>query len=194
MKHRELKNNRFLNFKWSAILPIILIFLSHKFTFSQNNNNYRTSPPPAKVKQNKNFMEQVRYGGNFGMIYSNQYSDILFAPNLLYEFNDYVSAGVGFQFNYISEQNNFKSTVYGMSIIGIANPVDFIQFSAELEQVRFNVDYQNFANENFWNTALFLGVGMRQDNFTLGIRYNLLHLNRNGYYSEPLVPFVRVSF
>lgn len=193
MKHSKFKIKPFSFNDLSKILLLIFVYLSNQFAFCQTNHNYRTSPQ-TKVKQDDRFVDQLRYGGNLGIVFSNQFSDILIAPNVLYEFNDYVSAGVGFQFNYLRERNNFETFVYGASLIGIANPIEFIQVSAELEQLRFNVNYQGFGKENFWNTALFLGIGLRQENFTVGIRYNLLHLNRNGYYSEPLIPFVRISF
>ncbi len=167
------------------------------FTFQ--NSVSQTNQPPlnstiVKPASNNGFVEDLRFGGNIGLIFSSEFSDILVAPIVLYEFNDYVSAGVGMHFNYLRERNRFETFVYGASLIGIANPIEFLQLSAELEQLRFNVSSQVYGNENFWNTALFLGVGLRQENFTVGFRYNVLHLNKNGYYSEPLIPFIRFTF
>ena len=193
MKYNNpLKNHKY-NYYLTKFIVIFFIISNSNPIFSQINTTPQNSTN-LKPKNNQRFENQLRYGGNFGLVFSNQFSDVLLAPNVLYEFNDYVSAGIGFQFNYLRERNNFETLVYGASLIGIANPVEFIQVSAELEQLRFNVNYEGFGKENFWNTALFLGIGLRQENFTVGIRYNLLHLNRNGYYSEPVIPFVRISF
>ena len=46
----------------------------------------------------------------------------------------------------------------------------------------------------FWNTALFLGAGYRNENITLGIRYNILHRDRDNIYAEAFMPFVRIYF
>ena len=54
----------------------------------------------------------------------------------------------------------------------------------------------SFGNDtqDFWNTALFLGAGYRNDNITLGIRYNVLHRDRDNIYAEAFMPFVRIYF
>ena len=67
----------------------------------------------------------------------------------------------------------------------------------ELEELRVNANYNtNIGNveDNFWNTALFLGAGYRSQNFTIGLRYNVLHKDSNSIYTTALMPFVRVVF
>jgi hypothetical protein len=193
MKYNKLKNFPFFSPKWVKYFGFPLLFFSIQTMFSQvyltkYNSEYSFS------NSDQNFLNRVRFGGNIGLVFSNQFSDVLIAPNFLYEFNEYFSAGVGLQFNYLKEPSNFETLAYGASLIGIANPLEFLQLSVEIEQLRFKVNYQSFPDENFWNTALFLGAGLRQENFTVGFRYNLLHLNKNGYFSEPFIPFVRFSF
>ena len=169
----------------------IFLFMLPQMTIAQASSPLKTSPQNTKTNP---FWDNVLFGGSLGLTFSNQFTDILIAPNALYEFNDYFAAGIGLQGNYLQERQVFETFVYGASLIGIVNPFEFVQFSAELEQLRFNINYRNFEDENFWNTALFLGLGLRQDNFTVGVRYNVLHLKRIGYYSEPFIPFIRVSF
>ena len=87
--------------------------------------------------------------------------------------------------------------MYGPSLIVLGNPIPQIQLSAELEQLRVNVDYDDdlgFPNDNFWNTALFLGAGYRTNNVTIGVRYNVLHDSDKNVYSDVFMPFVRVYF
>ena len=48
--------------------------------------------------------------------------------------------------------------------------------------------------DDFWNTALFLGVGYRSENITIGMRYNVLFKETDGIYADPYMPFVRLYF
>jgi hypothetical protein len=41
---------------------------------------------------------------------------------------------------------------------------------------------------------LFLGAGYRNENITFGVRYNVLHKERDNIYAEAFMPFVRVFF
>lgn len=117
------------------------------------------------------------------------------APSAIYNFNQYVSAGVGLQYSYLKQKNLFDSHTYGGSIIGLVNPIEEIQLSVELEQLRVNVNYENInLKENFWNTGLFLGAGYRTQNVTIGARYNVLFDKDRNVYGDAFMPFVRVYF
>jgi hypothetical protein len=89
---------------------------------------------------------------------------VLVAPGALYQFNEYVGVGLGLQYNYAHQDDVYKSSMYGGSVIGIFSPLPQIQLSAELEQLRVNVEYDNDylnydgvvyadSKRNFWNTA-----------------------------------------
>jgi len=141
------------------------------------------------------FWEKVRFGGGLGLGFGNNFTNISVAPSAIYEFNEYVALGVGLQGSYLKQREAFTSYLYGASLIGLTNPVDFLQFSAELEQLRVNTTYEfSDIKENFWNTALFLGAGYRNQNVTIGIRYNVLHRDSNNIYGQAWMPFVRVFF
>ena len=116
------------------------------------------------------------------------------APCLIYDVNDYFSAGVWLQGSYVNFKNNFESYIYGASLIGLVNPIEQVQLSAELEQLRVNTTYQDNFKDDFWNTALFLGAGYRAQNVTIGIRYNILFDKNKSVYNEAFMPFVRVYF
>jgi hypothetical protein len=87
--------------------------------------------------------------------------------------------------------------MYGGSLIALFNPISELQISTELEQLRIKRTYENsFGNnsDDFWNTALFVGAGYRNENVTFGVRYNVLHRDRDNIYAEAFMPFVRVFF
>jgi len=148
-------------------------------------------------QQKSEFWKNVQFGGGFGLSVGNSYSDIMVAPSGIYNLNDYVSLGLGAQYSYVKQSHVFNSHLYGVSLIGLFNPVPEAQFSAELEQLRVNNTLTQFTPEikdNFWNTALFLGAGYRSQNVTFGVRYNILFREANYVYNQGWMPFVRVYF
>lgn len=157
-------------------------------------------------KSKSEFWSHVSFGGGFGASFGSDYTDVSLSPGALYEFNQYFGLGVGLQGSYVKVKgdyltdgpNNYNSWIYGGSLLGIVNPIEEIQLSLELEQVRvnstFRYDNQPTFKDNFWNTALFIGAGYRAENVTFGLRYNLLYDKNKSVYYEPFMPFVRVYF
>ncbi|MFA7445673.1 MAG: hypothetical protein WCY89_06965 [Flavobacteriaceae bacterium] len=152
----------------------------------------------AAAQTSKNdFWDNVRFGGGLGLSIGNNFTDIMIAPSAIYQFNEYFAAGVGLQGSYISVKDNYEAYAYGGSLLALLNPIEEIQLSTELEQLRVNLDFDNGFSQytdNFWNTALFLGAGYHTRNVTIGVRYNVLHNNTKNIYSEAFMPFIRVYF
>lgn len=147
------------------------------------------------LAQNSNvFSERIHFGGSLGLSIGNGFTNIMVAPSIIYDVNQYFSTGVGLQGSYVKWQNNFESYIYGASLIGLFNPIEVIQLSAELEQLRVNTTYSDNFKDNFWNTALFVGAGYRTNNVTIGVRYNVLFKESNNVYNEAFMPFLRVFF
>jgi long-subunit fatty acid transport protein len=147
------------------------------------------------LAQNSNvFSERIHFGGSLGLSIGNGFTNIMVAPSIIYDVNQYFSTGVGLQGSYVKWQNNFESYIYGASLIGLFNPIEVIQLSAELEQLRVNTTYDDNFKDNFWNTALFVGAGYRTNNVTIGVRYNVLFKESNNVYNEAFMPFLRVFF
>lgn len=139
--------------------------------------------------------KKFQIGGGLGLNFGSGFTDLTVAPSGIYNFNKYVAAGVGLQGSYVRVRNNYESYIYGGSLIALLAPIEQIQVSAELEQLRVNTNFTGVdLDDNFWNTALFLGVGYRSENVTIGVRYNLLYKASNNVYSEPFMPFIRVYF
>ena len=155
------------------------------------------STAKAQEFQDDDFWNRVHFGGGLGFGFGSNYTNIALAPSAIYDFNQYISAGIALQGSYVKQKNFYESYMYGPTFIVLGNPIPQIQLSAELEQLRVNVAYEDrlgFPNDNFWNTALFLGAGYRTNNITIGARYNVLHDSGNNVYSDALMPFVRVYF
>ena len=151
------------------------------------------------IPEKKNeFWKHVQFGGGIGLSIGSGYTDITLAPIGVYNFNKYVSAGVGLQGSYVSSRNFYKAALYGGSVIGLFNPIEQVQLSVELEQVRVNRTIEEIEGPNikddFWNTGLFLGAGFRTGNVIVGVRYNVLYTKNDYVYSDAFMPFVRVYF
>jgi long-subunit fatty acid transport protein len=171
---------------WSNVLSIITFFLIFNQGFSQEISHQEPK---------SSFWKNVQFGGGLGLGFGNGYTDITVAPTAIYNFNEYVALGLGVQYSYFRQKELFTSNNYGASVIGLFNPIPEVQLSAELEQLRVNLNYENIdVTDNFWNTALFLGAGYRMENITIGARYNVLFDKDKNVYGEAFMPFVRVFF
>ena len=168
---------------FKRISVFLFLLLGLNVSFAQDNG------------ANSDFWKKVRFGGAIGLNFGNNYSEVTLAPSAIYDFNRYLSLGVGLRGSYIQEKNYYESWIYGGSLIALSNPIDFLQLSVELEQLRYNVtnEFPITYDDNFWNTGLYLGAGYFSGNVTVGIRYNVLY-DSDEIYAEPWLPFVRVYF
>lgn len=155
----------------------------------------------ANAQDEGRFWDKVRFGGAVGAGFGTGYTNVSLAPAAIYEFNEYLGLGLGIQGSYIKDKGvyaDYSSWLYGGSVIGIVNPLPQVQLSVELEQLRVNLEVDDHTFEdyedNFWNTALFLGAGYRNGSVVLGVRYNVLFDEDDFVYSTGFMPFVRLYF
>lgn len=166
----------------------MLIFSVFCFTNHYSHAQYSSNLDSA-------FWDKVRFGGGIGLNIGNNFTNIAISPTLYYSLTEDLVVGAGINTSYI-KSNDYKSLLYGVTTAVLYNPMESLQLSAEVDQLRANISYDTYfgKNENnFWNTALFLGAGYRLDNFTVGARYNVLN-NNNQIYTNAWMPFVRVLF
>ncbi len=170
------------------LLFISVLILNNSIISAQNENS---------INSKSSFWQNVKYGGGLGLTIGNGFTDIAVSPTLYYPLNETIIVGAGLNASYSKSRNEFTTWTYGPSLVTLVNPIENLQISAELEQLRVATKFQyvnGFQKDNFWNTSLFLGAGFRMNNATLGLRYNILHQNNNFIYTDPLMPFVRVIF
>jgi len=148
-----------------------------------------------QTNSQNNFWEKVQFGGGIGLGFGSGFTDITLAPSAIYNFNEYVAMGAGLQYKYLKQRDLYASHLYGGSTIGLFNPIPEIQLSAELEQLRVNVNLEgsNTNSQDYWNTGLFIGAGYRSGIATIGGRYNVLK-DKNNIYGTAFMPFIRVFF
>ncbi len=171
---------------------IILIILSMSFCESYGQPQ----------SQQDSFWQNVRFGGNIGLNFGNRFTNIVVAPQAIYQVSPQVGLGVGLNFSYIKQNFNdgfspdFSSTLLGGSLIAIANPIEEIQLSMDLEYLNVNRNFEDpiFRDDNYWVPALFIGAGYRQQGFVIGARYDVLFNEGRSVYNNGIQPFVRVLF
>ena len=100
------------------------------------------------MKTKSDFWNHVQFGGGLGLGIGNGYADIMVAPSAIYNFNDYVSAGLGLQYNYVKQRDFYNANMYGGSLISLFQPFNELQISAELEQLCISRTYEKTRNEN----------------------------------------------
>jgi len=138
------------------------------------------------------FWDNLSFGGGFGLGIGNNSFNIALSPSAIYQVSEDFATGLSLNANY-SKFGDSDFLAYGPSVINLYNPFPSIQLSGEFEQWRVNVNQNNFS-ENYWYSALFLGLGYTQRNITIGLRYDVLYDEDRSFYADPLVPFVRVYF
>ncbi len=143
-----------------------------------------------------NFWDNVRFGGGFGLGFGNDTFNASISPNAIYQVNNQLAIGSGLNLNY-SKFRDSKLVAYGASVLSYYSILPSIQLSAEFEQLRINRKFElDGANieDNYWNPALFLGIGYANRNITFGVRYDVLYKENKSIYSNAFMPFVRVYF
>lgn len=163
---------------------LIVFALVSLNSFSQNNTN--KSP----------FMENVRFGGGFNIGLGSSYSTFSISPSAIYDFSDEFSAGLGLTYVYIKNKSAYRSTtnLIGGSVLALYKPINYLQFSTELEQLKINQKYYS-ENLSQWQTALYVGLEYVSGNVALGLRYDVLYdKTKNITQSSALTPVFRFYF
>lgn len=165
--------------KW-CLISILVFSTSH--VLAQNNSS-------------NDFWSNVRFGGGIGLGFGKDYFNGSISPSAIYQVTDKFATGVQLNFSYAQIGDN-SLTAYGGSIISLYNIIPAIQLSGELEELRINrnlaLDGANIT-DNYWSPAIYLGAGYVNRNFTVGVKYNILH-DEKSIYSDALIPFIRVYF
>lgn len=151
--------------------------------------------------QEPKFWDNVMFGGNLGANFGNDFTSVIVAPQAIYRVQENIGIGLGLNYSY-SRLNtddprilDYSSNILGGGVIGIFNPIDFVQASFDFEMLNVNRNFDNSRlDDNYWVPALFLGGGYRQGNFVIGARYDVLYDSERSVYNNGIQPFVRVLF
>lgn len=151
----------------------------------------------SQTPQNE-FWSHVRFGGGIGLSFGDGFFSGTLAPSAIYQFNEKFATGVALNGTYASFKNSSNATILGGSVLALYNVIPQIQISAEFEELNVSRKYKYLGSpdvtKSYWYPALFLGVGFHTNNFTIGIRYDVLFDDDRSIYASAFAPFVRVYF
>lgn len=180
--------------KNSTLKPVKIILLTLFASFFITSSFAQDNPPEQKSE----FWKNVRFGIGGGIGAGNGFFSASLTPSAVYQFDKTFALGFGLNGTFNKRKNVSKSTIVGGSVMGLFNPIQEIQLSAEFEQLnvsqKFEGTFSNNPDVNYWVPALFVGAGYRTNNITFGIRYDLLYDTAKSVYPNAWVPFVRVFF
>lgn len=145
----------------------------------------------------QSFGSKIHIGGGLGLSFGDGFFSGTLAPSAIYDFNEQFSMGFGLNGTYNKQKNLYKSAILGGSVLGLYNIIPQLQTSLEFEELHVTRTYDSslsLQNDNYWYPALFVGIGFRQNNFTLGLRYDVLYDANKSVYANAYVPFVRIYF
>ena len=148
-------------------------------------------------EQKSPFWSHVRLGGGIGLSFGSEFFSGTLAPSAIYDFNDKFSMGLGLSGTYNTSKDFYTASIIGGSILGLYNVIPQLQISVEIEELYTFRKYDAsvlLSDERYSNTALFFGLGFRQNNITFGMRYDVLYSDFKSVYASAFVPFVRVYF
>ncbi|MGB5362076.1 MAG: hypothetical protein WBN17_02100 [Aureibaculum sp.] len=146
----------------------------------------------AQIDNQPKFWDNVRFGGGFGLGFGNNNTTIAISPSAIYTFDNKFALGLSTSYLY-NKNFDLNTNVFGAGIIGLYNPLNVIQLSAEFEQ-SFARQKLGLEKYNFSFPALYLGIAYRSGWFAGGLRYDVLYDSNKSVYASALSPIVRFYF
>jgi hypothetical protein len=148
-------------------LAILIFFVST--VYSQQTDSMKAQaadttkivPPPVAVPEATPAQGKVYYGGYVGATFGD-YSSIEVSPMVGYHVSPVVSAGVRFNYEYISSEaygQDFNASNYGGSVFSIARVHPNIFLQAEFQYMSYEWPTSLTTTTREWVPFLYLGGG-----------------------------------
>lgn len=168
------------------------LLLAVLFLFSLNINGNAQQVESETPKAS--FGQKVRFGGNVGFSFGD-YTSVQLAPSAVYSLTDKLDIGLGVSYMY-EKDDYFKSHVFGGRLISLFRPIDFLQLSAEYEQMKINREWElegaTKSKQDYWQPAIYLGVSYVNQGFYIGLRYDVLYDKDKSIYSNAFTPYLGI--
>ena len=202
-------------FQKSVFLAIVLLFTfsiqAQEKVIIENNSNYefqsdknQTAETTTVVQKSApTFQPSWSFGGNLGMSFWNDGTDIFLAPKAYYHLSPKFIAGVGLTYVYSDGEYftnsiggvkyyNFHSNSFGVSTSALFRPFPFLQLSAEYEGLQ--TEWRGVVDDSYWNNAIYLGASFVTGNFSFGFRYDVIYDENKSVYGDAWTPFIGFYF
>lgn len=160
-------------------------------------NQARVGRPSSQTSIASSFdVSKMRYGINFGLNLNNDYSLFRLAPQVGYQFNRYVMAGVGVSYYYAKnrifhqeERMSYISNSLGANTFAYLYPASILVLFAQPEANYIWSSYKGdrsgkFDERNVLVPSVVVGVGLRLGPAHTMLYYDLLQDVNSPYSSE----------
>lgn len=186
------------------LLLVLLVTAISKFSHAQNEDK----ADPDNYREKKGFdKSKLFFGGNFGLTFGD-YTLINVSPQVGYRFNEYLAAGTGINFQYISLKerdyygnavDRISQGVVGLNVFGRVYPFRqfMLQAQPELNYVFGKVKYYNPPSRTNLDASivpsLLLGGGVvfpaGRGAFIVSVFYDVLQKPNSPYSNRPFFNF-----
>ncbi|WKK65786.1 alpha-ketoglutarate decarboxylase [Lutimonas zeaxanthinifaciens] len=175
----------------------------YQFQSEKNQTTQTQTQTQTRTKKTYQYQPSWSFGGNIGLSFWNNGTDILIAPKAYYNVSPQFLAGFGLTYIYSSQEDDFakySQNSFGPSVMGAFRPVPFLQLSAEYEGLQTNGDSTiKFGDReknsySYWNNALYLGASFVSRNVSFGVRYDVLYDSTRSVYSSAWSPVIGFYF
>lgn len=184
-------------------LSLLLLFVfssvhSQQYISSTVDTNFKTTTSTLSTNTNQlnnDYQKFWSFGGNIGLSFWNDGTDILIAPKAYYNISPMLITGFGLTYiysDYKTNYNTYSSNSFGGSVFFAARPIEFIQLSAEYEGLQTNRN-GNY-NEEYWNNSIYLGISLVTGSVSFGIRYDILYNSDKSPYGSAVNPVIGFYF
>lgn len=189
-------------------ITILIFTFANVSIIAQENSNYKIYAQNKEYTNTENtfhtnntqnhkqqFDSYWSFGGNIGLSFWNDGTDILVAPKAYYNISPILITGFGLTYIYSDYKTNYnthKNNAFGGSLFIGVRPIDYLQLSAEYEGLQTN--RSGSYNDEYWNNSLYLGISFVSGRVSFGLRYDALYDNYRSPYSSALNPVVGFYF
>ena len=136
-------------------------------------------------------VKNLTYGGRLGASFGKYASAVTIAPQVGYNFTNWLNAGLGIGYTYLSVKDNFsseKNNYFGVNIYGRATIMQYIlvQLQPELNRLWWSTEDWS-AGEKISGTevvpSFIVGAGFRLQNVYAMLYYDMVQNQRSPYGS-----------
>ncbi len=199
------------NLMHSKITIALLFLLTSVCMYSQkkvipNNPNYQyqsgndQNQQTTVIRQTRSFEPSWSFGGNFGFSFWNGGTDLLFAPRAYYHVSPQFWIGPGLIYNYSSYDSrnyDYSYNAFGGTLTGLYRPIPYLQLSAEFQETYTDRKYKYLNSryeDDYWNSALYLGASFVSGHFAFGVQFDALYDEGKSPYSSAWTPVISFYF
>ena len=156
----------------------------------QDNPVKQQTPAPVQEKTSGFDKSKLTFGGALGLSFGSNYTAVNIAPQIGYQFNQYLAAGGGISYNYYSysayRSEKQSQSYFGLNLYGRITPVSYIALQVQPEIYRM---WASYLSESRVVPCMLVGGGVimpvgARGGISMMIYYDLIQDDYSPYHSQ----------